>query len=307
MKPVANPASRRKAFTIVELLTVMSIIVILIGLLVPALNKVKKYATDVRQRAQLHSISTAIELFSNEFEGYPDSTARDPQNEEYCGAMKLCEAIMGQDLLGVHTNTVFRADGYSADGQTDLYPDDIDSMTPTVRDNNLKARKGPYLQPENANAYRLEDIYGASGAGSFLSQTFVLCDVYGRRTASGEKTGMPILYYKANTAYNQHDSTITMSQSDSNGNIYNYWDNESLLLLGKPWDTSTTATPHKLSASGDEGVARFYQNTRSDKISTTSRPFNADKFILISAGYDGEYGTADDICNFDWKYDDLID
>ena len=23
---------------------------------------------------------------------------------------------------------------------------------------------------------------------------------------------------------------------------------------------------------------------------------------LISAGYDGEYGTPDDICNFEWKY-----
>ena len=45
-------------------------------------------------------------------------------------------------------------------------------------------------------------------------------------------------------------------------------------------------------------------NTRSDKIVTTNRPVNADKFILISAGYDGEYGTADDICNFEWKYRD---
>jgi hypothetical protein len=32
------------------------------------------------------------------------------------------------------------------------------------------------------------------------------------------------------------------------------------------------------------------------------RPFRADTFILISAGWDGEYGTADDICNFDWRY-----
>ena len=47
---------------------------------------------------------------------------------------------------------------------------------------------------------------------------------------------------------------------------------------------------------------RFYKNTQSDQITTTRRPYRADQYILISAGPDGEYGTADDICNFDWKY-----
>jgi len=301
MKPVANPARRRKAFTIVELLTVMSIIVILIGLLIPALNKVKQYATNVKQRAQLHSIKTALELFSNEFEGYPDSGALDATGAPYCGAMKLCEAIMGQDLLGVHSNTLFRADGFDAQG-TDLYPPNIDDLPLALRDNNLKARRGPYLQAENANAYRLGEIY--SNTGGFQADAFVLCDVYGRQTVSGERTGMPILYYKANTAYNFHDPNRAggMTATNNNGNIYNYLDNETLLALGKPWETGGATTPHKLSAAGPDGPERFYKNTRSDKIVTASRPNKADTFILISAGYDGEYGTTDDICNFDWKY-----
>ena len=33
-------------------------------------------------------------------------------------------------------------------------------------------------------------------------------------------------------------------------------------------------------------------------------PHRRDTFILISAGGDGLYGTADDICNFEWKYRD---
>ena len=303
MKPVANQSSSRKAFTIVELLTVMSIIVILIGLLLPALNKVKRYATNVKQSAQFHSIGAAIELFSNEFDGYPDSAALDSMDQSYCGAMKLCEAIMGQDLLGVHANTLFRADGLDALGN-DLYPDAIGTLAPAARNSSLKARKGPYLQPENANAYRLERIYGQGNTGGFLEQTFVLCDVYGRQTATGEKTGMPILYYKANTAYSYHDPSIQMTARDNGGNIYNYLDNETLVALGKPWQTGADATPHELSpAAGGAGTPeRFYMNTKSDKITTVDRPFNADKYILISAGYDGEYGTADDICNFDWKY-----
>jgi len=68
MKSIIKQSNRRAAFTIVELLTVMSIIVILIGLLVPALNQVKKYAYEVKQRAQLKSIDTALELFNSELE-----------------------------------------------------------------------------------------------------------------------------------------------------------------------------------------------------------------------------------------------
>jgi hypothetical protein len=31
------------------------------------------------------------------------------------------------------------------------------------------------------------------------------------------------------------------------------------------------------------------------------RPYRRDSYILISAGYDGLYGTADDVLNFEWK------
>jgi type II secretory pathway pseudopilin PulG len=301
MKPSESQARKRRAFTIVELLTVMSIIVILIGLLVPALNKVRRFATDVKQRAQLHSMDAAIELFNSEFNGYPPSGALDPVGQNYCGAMKLCEALMGQDLLGFHTNSVFRADGKDATGTTFLYPPSFDALTPQERESSLRARKGPFLGTENANAYRLEDIYG-SNVGSFLGIRFVLCDVYERQMQAGKKTGMPILYYKADTANNYHDPNVAaqMLPADSRGNIYNYWDNRALIELGKPWESAgTTSTPHRLA-----DPQRFFKNTKSDRITTTSRPVRAEEFILISAGWDGEYGTADDICNFEWKYRD---
>lgn len=301
MKPTVNQARKKRAFTIVELLTVMSIIVILIGLMVPALNKVKRFARDVQQKAQFNAINAAVELFSNEFDGYPPSNSLDGDGQAYCGSMKLCEALMGQDLLGFHTNSTFRRNGMDAAGALALYPPNIDAMSPTLRDNNLKARKGPFLQAENANAVRLQEIYGAS-VTPFLPTTFVLCDVYARQMRNGQKTGMPILYYKADTANSFHDPNIasSMSATNSQGNIYNYYDNQSLIGLGKPWQasgTTGTSTAHKLA-----DVARFYRNTQSTQITTTTRPFRADTFILISAGWDAEYGTADDICNFEWKY-----
>jgi type II secretory pathway pseudopilin PulG len=297
MKALAKSTRHREAFTIVELLTVMSIIVILIGLLLPALSKVKRYATTVKEKAQLHSIDAAIELFSNEWGGYPPSDALDSASLPYCGAMKLAEAIVGQDLLGFHSNSVFRRDGMDATNTFQLYPPNIDAMAPALRESNLRARRGPYLQAENANAYRLESIYGPANVAPFLAKTIVLCDVFERQMASGEKTGMPILYYKADTANNLHDPNSLPTPTDHMGNIYSYWDNNVLVGLGKPWESTGTKTQHSLS-----DPQRFYKNTRSYQILTASRPYRPDTYILLSAGWDNEYGTADDIFNFDWKY-----
>jgi len=286
MKSIIKQSNSKAAFTIIELLTVMSIIVILIGLLVPSLNMARRYAKELTQKNQLRTIGIAIEFFNSEFDGYPPSGALDGASQPYCGAMKLCEAMMGQDLMGFHPDSVFRSDGTDNTGRQ-LYGVST-----------RRSRKELYLQLENANVFTLLDIYG-SDTSAFLGQNFVLCDVYTRQMRTGEKTGMPILYYKAETSNNMHDPNTTPSPQDNMGNIYNYWDNHVLVSLGKPWEeaSKTTTTAHSLSDS-----ARFYKNTRNPKIIRPARPFREDSYILISAGYDGEYGTADDIHNFKWKY-----
>jgi len=288
MKTVNKQSNGKAAFTIVELLTVMSIIVILIGLLVPALNKVRIYATEVKQNAQFHSMDTAIELFNNRFDGYPDSSALDPvepdgTEESYCGAMKLCEAMVGWDLLGFHSNSIFDR----------LGRDPMDAAKTLYKTDDLSARKGPFLKAESANAFRMEDIYGAD-TGDFLPESFVLCDVFANKLNTGVKAGMPVLYYRADTTGSFHDPTRPTTPMNNAGNIYNYWDNQELLKLGK---IGGSGGDHRLFVK-----ERFYLNTLSEKITTMDRPYNADSFILISAGYDREYGTADDICNFEWKY-----
>jgi type II secretory pathway pseudopilin PulG len=300
MKSNVKQSNRKAAFTIVELLTVMSIIVILIGLLVPALNKVRQYANEVKQQAQFHSMDAAIELFNSEFDGYPDSSALDPDGVPYCGAMKLCEAMMGRDLMGFHPDSIFRSSGLDS-LNNNLYPPQSQTVAYT---NSLSARKGPYLPLENANAYQLRDLY--TEVGPFAGENFVLCDVFRRVThiQTGQRVGMPILYYKANTANTQHDYL----NPDNPQNIYDYTDNHSLVMLGKPWDPpSKGGTPHRLAIeTGQQPGYRFYMNTTNDKVLATTtaavRPYRADTYILISAGNDGEYGTPDDICNFDWRY-----
>ncbi len=238
---------------------------------------------DIRQPTQLRSIEAALELFSNESEGFPPSDANDPTRAPYCGAMKLAEAVMGKDLIGFHSRSAFRADGLDPDGGIALYPDGPDKE-------NLGARKGPYVQRENANAFRLVDVYGKGNTGPFDEGLLILCDTYPRKRPSGKKTGMPILYYRARPKGTTHD----VNDPDNPANIYDYRDNQVLVGLGVPGEPKAV---HPLS-----DPRRFYRNTRSDKSPGQSRPYRPDSFILISAGYDGLYGTADDVCNFEWAY-----
>jgi hypothetical protein len=42
----------------------------------------------------------------------------------------------------------------------------------------------------------------------------------------------------------------------------------------------------------------FYNLIRNPKIPGGDRPYREDSYILLSAGFDGEYGTSDDVFNF---------
>jgi hypothetical protein len=269
----------RKIILIVVMFVVISCIVICVH----AFNSLKKFVEIKYQYVQFNSIVAALEMFKNELGSYPPSEALDLAGQLYCGAMKFSEAIMGRDLLGFHTDSVFRADGMDATGTRPIY-------LPIAED--VKARYGPLLQFENANVYRLNEIY--QEVGPFDGNNYVLCDTYLKKHYSGKKIGMPILYYKANTSNTEHD----VNNPDNPENIYNYKDNHALLSLGVPWKPKEQ---HPLFVN----PKIFYVMTRNWQAITISRPNRSDSYILISAGKDGLYGTKDDICNFDWKYREI--
>ena len=78
MKTISLPSNRRRAFTLVELLTVIAIIAILAAMLLPALSRAKLNAQKTQAKLQIRDIVTAIENYDSAYSRFPIS--REVQN-----------------------------------------------------------------------------------------------------------------------------------------------------------------------------------------------------------------------------------
>lgn len=323
-------STKTKGFTIVELLTVMSIIIILMSVLVPGLTRSRRFAKVVTQKGQFHEISKGLELYRNDHqESYPDSgpsdTAASPVG--YCGAMKLCEALLGQDGMGNHPSSNFQAQ------QPTTYLFDLCVITDPTEytgsgaDPCLAASlrdRIKYVEAENVKPYRLQDIYtwditsgvsyyttvrtftnanmsnGNPTPNAVIGDVFQRADIKGTRcpARAGQKIGMPVLYYKADSSKIAHDTILTsLAPGSTNTNIYNFDDNYAITALGLPWESGHT-NEHPMYKPDPPGPRGFLTAITNDKVTATPRPHNEDGYILLSAGWDGLYGTQDDVYNF---------
>src|SRR6188768_4294737 len=66
-----SEAHRRRAFTTIELLVVIGIIVALIGILIPVVGKVRESAKATDTAAWIQQLSGAIESYHSDFRSYP--------------------------------------------------------------------------------------------------------------------------------------------------------------------------------------------------------------------------------------------
>jgi type II secretory pathway pseudopilin PulG len=302
-------------FTIIELLTVIAIIVLIISILVPGINYSKKIAKELRVRTQIKSLGEAVEAFYGDNDFYPPSdttTTGAAPNNKTCGAQKLAVALMGVDLHGYDPQGDFDLK------KTELNPkayaiNGVGGATQPDEDKSISRRKEMYVTPsQDMVACDMKYLYDntvntqlyAGGDVPNKKMGPVICDgmkfleikVPTNNPSNPAETvtlnpGTPFLYFKANTDTKLFDKTKTT------GNIYNYADNADLLALpplsgDKPkhawYDSVTPAT----------GIKAFYDSITNPAITTDARPYNANTFLIISAGSDGVYGTKDDITNF---------
>ncbi|QDV90580.1 Type II secretion system protein G precursor [Phycisphaerae bacterium RAS2] len=218
--------TKRRAFTLIELLTVMAIIVLLIGILVPALGAARDRARRTATKAQIKAMTDGLEAFHADKDSYPPSNpglyTTDPYNlagtrdaqlanwalgngaNELQGAHLLADVLVGRDMLGYDpmpsaAGTTYDRWNPSNDRQKYYSPADGVSMSSLAEPPsdgggevpNTLGNPQPLIAGNNPQP----------GSVPLLARVFV------------DRFGWPILYYRANPTSNA-DSPI-ISQTDA--------------------------------------------------------------------------------------------
>jgi len=316
-------ASTSRGFTLVELMVVVTIIVLLVAILLPAINAARTRARIASTQATINAIATGAETFRADLQiggNYPPSrsdslTAQgslavsphtgEPRPIRYAGANYIAWALAGADLLGTPGFRDLDGDGLwynntgnAAGGLYELYGSG-DPRGPEGQP--AYTRYGPFVDVSMMEFPEREGntfVLPLDNEPVLPAPSICFLDAFGQ----------PILYYRANTngtGWVQNEAgTITIPTYDL---MHNY------LITGEPETDGLdlgAGGRHFIGGYGYVGPSEYNNGTTpppprsfgrmvwDPNVTATPRPHRADSFILISAGPDGLYATGDDVANF---------
>ncbi|MBL8878445.1 MAG: prepilin-type N-terminal cleavage/methylation domain-containing protein [Phycisphaerales bacterium] len=326
--------NRGKAgFTLVELLTVIAIISLLIGILIPSLSAARTQAKATKTTAMFSSLGKAIEMFRNDNDRYPQSNGRTPfENQSSSGTPFLSGAqwlgmqMLGADRKGFVKTTLINDKPTGSGGSGDGVINEQDwldwyALTPAKN----YARNATYMEPgardvATPETYQTEFAPGGAAPASLTAGTSVWNN--SKLPFFVDSFGFPVLYYAANDGAERPFSTgtrntLVMGRYDQSDNIQftgtTAANGVNTAANEDGWDLGG-GLPHKIKElgwnptqpneqpAGDTFAHAFFnlqtfEATRQGATQGKVWPRNPDTFILLSPGPDAIWGTHDDISN----------
>lgn len=343
--------ARASAFTLVELLVVITIIALLISIMIPGFSAVRNTAHITSTQATFQGIDRGVEGFRGERAlggAYPpsqtDNVADGPDymNNPFnvnpvkvnliAGANLLVYALVGADNLGTPGFFDLNKNGTWWDDQgANVQPPykaayALDTSTNEVLNKRYPSGGGAFVDDTTRSGVRSYQQLFDDGIA--LTETTDLNAAVPQETAKQlvftDSWGRPVLYYRANRA----GQIMVHNPAGAGGmGVYDLRDNKMFTGLkarsdnltgvdfgpGPTADGFTSEIHHsqypavKPTIQNDVNVIlenatfkySFERFILDRSITQQNRPVNAQKYLLISAGPDAQYGTGDDVTNWD--------
>jgi len=285
------PHSRRRGFSLVELLTVIFIITLLIGILVPSLSAARNAARKMTTKKALDSIKVGLEMFKNDngpdfpqTNGYPPSFAHPPIS----GALTVVEAsegrfpfmeskpvitgahwlpamLMGFDQLGyIKRSIVPNKDDLQKLPWKWYTPDPLNEGKP------LQPRGGPYADTNGLAVKKTRDLPGRASPVGPPPPLFKSWNDIQDLPVIVDAFDQPILYYAANAHGRESNMVEDERKVDNNygpGDQQNgppmYFHQDNIPFTGKGdsdpadrgWDFGNSGAKHTIALSGAKDTA----------------------------------------------------
>ena len=220
-EPCRSVARPPRGFTLIELLVVMGIILVLISILLPAINRAHRDAVRTSMMGDFAVIAQALDQYRNDFGDYPRTglgakVGSTTANTPVSGAAVLCWALVApgpasQDGAG------------QMNGSAAANPDNGDvgfRLHPTAQGRVY----GPYLAIDRFR-------FGTTAAGSIAVTSFAQSSSRpwdDTQLVLADRYGNAILYFPANLSASPSLSfvnTYTPGSPPTVPSVYNYGDN----------------------------------------------------------------------------------